>query len=255
MPGGPWKRIPFGTRAPSASKRCGSRRKSTISCSSSFASSRPGDVVPGDRRRRARGDLRRLDARHQLDRLPEQVDDHAHQEEEEDRQPRQREVRHELRLKPRGESSSQFDRQLTGPTSSSGDRARRGRRSARRRPARRPCRPPCAPRRARGRPPRRRRPAARARAGRGSRRRRRRPWRRRRARSRPGRAARAARSAFGFVKTSKLFFRSRNSRPAQPAGRAPSVERRAAPGRPAPSRRPSRRRACRAGSAAGRSVA
>jgi hypothetical protein len=39
--GGPWKRIPFGTRAPSDSNFCGSRRKSTISCSSSFASSSP----------------------------------------------------------------------------------------------------------------------------------------------------------------------------------------------------------------------
>jgi hypothetical protein len=33
--------MPFGTRAPSDSNRFGSRRKSTISCSSSFASSRP----------------------------------------------------------------------------------------------------------------------------------------------------------------------------------------------------------------------
>src|SRR5256885_5801952 len=41
VPGGPWKSTPFGTRAPSASKRAGSRRKSAISCSSSFASSRP----------------------------------------------------------------------------------------------------------------------------------------------------------------------------------------------------------------------
>ena len=48
----------------------------------------PGDVRPGDRARRARRDLHRLDARHQLDRLPEQVDDRAHQEQEEDRDPR-----------------------------------------------------------------------------------------------------------------------------------------------------------------------
>ena len=41
MPGGPWKRIPFGTRAPSRSNRFGSRRKSTTSWSSSFASSSP----------------------------------------------------------------------------------------------------------------------------------------------------------------------------------------------------------------------
>ena len=33
--------MPLGTRAPSASNRLGSRRKSTISWSSSFASSRP----------------------------------------------------------------------------------------------------------------------------------------------------------------------------------------------------------------------
>ena len=56
----------------------------------------PGDVVPGHRRLRARRDLGRLDARHQLHRLPEEVDDRAHQEEEQDRQPRQREVRHEV---------------------------------------------------------------------------------------------------------------------------------------------------------------
>ena len=33
--------MPLGTRAPSASKRVGSRRKSTTSCSSALASSRP----------------------------------------------------------------------------------------------------------------------------------------------------------------------------------------------------------------------
>ena len=41
VPGGPWNRIPFGTRAPRASNRFGSRRKSTTSWSSSFASSSP----------------------------------------------------------------------------------------------------------------------------------------------------------------------------------------------------------------------
>ena len=33
--------MPFGTRAPSFEKRCGSRRKSTTSCSSAAASSTP----------------------------------------------------------------------------------------------------------------------------------------------------------------------------------------------------------------------
>ena len=51
----------------------------------------PGDLLPGDRRRRARRDLRRLDARHQLHRPPEQPDDDAHEQEEHDRKPRQRE--------------------------------------------------------------------------------------------------------------------------------------------------------------------
>ena len=43
----------------------------------------PGHVVPGDRRRRARRDLHRLDARHHLHRLPEQHED-RHGDEEED---------------------------------------------------------------------------------------------------------------------------------------------------------------------------
>ena len=41
VPGGPYSRMPFGTRAPSLEKRSGSFRKSTTSRSSSFASSRP----------------------------------------------------------------------------------------------------------------------------------------------------------------------------------------------------------------------
>src|SRR2546423_5488596 len=41
VPGGPWSRMPFGTFAPSFLKRFGSRRNSTISRSSSFASSAP----------------------------------------------------------------------------------------------------------------------------------------------------------------------------------------------------------------------
>ena len=41
MPGGPWSRMPFGTWAPSAANRWGSRRNSTTSCSSAFASSAP----------------------------------------------------------------------------------------------------------------------------------------------------------------------------------------------------------------------
>ena len=117
VPGGPWNRTPFGTRAPSASNRCGSRRKSTISCSSSFASSSPAtssqvtdDSEPGR-------DLGRLDARHQLDRLPEQVDDRAHQEEEQDRQPRQREVGHEV-AEPAGGDHHVSCRQRPGTASS-----------------------------------------------------------------------------------------------------------------------------------------
>jgi hypothetical protein len=41
VPGGPWSRMPFGTRAPSFLKRLGSRKNSTTSRSSSFASSAP----------------------------------------------------------------------------------------------------------------------------------------------------------------------------------------------------------------------
>ena len=41
VPGGPCSRMPFGTLAPSSSKRFGSRRNSTTSCSSAFASSAP----------------------------------------------------------------------------------------------------------------------------------------------------------------------------------------------------------------------
>ena len=41
VPGGPCRRIPFGTFAPSASKRLGSRRNSTTSASSALASSAP----------------------------------------------------------------------------------------------------------------------------------------------------------------------------------------------------------------------
>ncbi len=41
VPGGPWSRMPLGTRAPSFLKRFGSRRNSTISASSALASSAP----------------------------------------------------------------------------------------------------------------------------------------------------------------------------------------------------------------------
>ena len=41
VPGGPCRRIPLGTVAPSAWKGLGSRRNSTISCSSALASSTP----------------------------------------------------------------------------------------------------------------------------------------------------------------------------------------------------------------------
>ena len=41
VPGGPWRRMPFGTRAPRSRKRLGSWRKSTTSRSSSLASSAP----------------------------------------------------------------------------------------------------------------------------------------------------------------------------------------------------------------------
>ena len=41
VPGGPCRRMPFGTLAPSRLKRFGSERKSTISWSSSFVSSTP----------------------------------------------------------------------------------------------------------------------------------------------------------------------------------------------------------------------
>ena len=52
----------------------------------------PGDLGPRDRRGRPGRDLRRLHARHHLERPPEQVDDHAHEREEHDREPGQREV-------------------------------------------------------------------------------------------------------------------------------------------------------------------
>jgi hypothetical protein len=55
-----------------------------------------GDVVPGDGRLGAGRDLHRLHPRHELDRPPEQVDDHAHEREEHDRKPRQRKVGHEV---------------------------------------------------------------------------------------------------------------------------------------------------------------
>ena len=77
--------------------------------------------------------------------------------------------------------------------------------------------------------------------------------RRRRARPRPGRASSSSRSAFGFVKTSKCFFRSRNSRPSQPAvGNLGERERHRIELRRLGHLL--RRRACRAGSAAGRSA-
>jgi hypothetical protein len=41
VPGGPWRRIPFGTLAPSCLNRFGSERNSTTSRSSSFVSSTP----------------------------------------------------------------------------------------------------------------------------------------------------------------------------------------------------------------------
>ena len=41
VPGGPCSRMPDGTEAPSFLKRSGSRRNSTTSCSSAFASSAP----------------------------------------------------------------------------------------------------------------------------------------------------------------------------------------------------------------------
>ena len=41
VPGGPYRRMPFGTLAPSCSNRFGSLRKSITSCSSAFASVTP----------------------------------------------------------------------------------------------------------------------------------------------------------------------------------------------------------------------
>ena len=60
-------------------------------------------------------------------------------------------------------------------------------------------------------------------SSRGSPRRRRRRWRRRRRSPRPGSSSSSRRSAFGFVKTSKFFFSSRNSRPLQPVRPGTSV--------------------------------
>ena len=50
------------------------------------------DLVPRDRRRRARRNLHRLDPGHDLHGPPQQVRDEAHQQEEHDRQPCEREV-------------------------------------------------------------------------------------------------------------------------------------------------------------------
>ena len=80
--------MPFGTRAPSASKRLRVAQEVDDLLQLRLRLVESGDVVPGDRGRRAGRDLHRLDARHQLHRLPEQADDRAHEEEEEDRQPR-----------------------------------------------------------------------------------------------------------------------------------------------------------------------
>ena len=78
-------RIPFGTRAPSLRNRFGSRRNSTTSRSSSFASSAPATSVQRVEPRRRRLDLLRLGARHVAQGQPDQHDgDQAH---EDDRQP------------------------------------------------------------------------------------------------------------------------------------------------------------------------
>ena len=126
-----------------------------------------------------------------------------------------------------------------------------GRELRRRRRARRRCRRPCAPRRGRARRPRRsvtRRPRARKpRIAASS----------QTSVATPkttissGSSASSSGSVFGFVKTSKFFFSSRNSRPRDSHGIRPGgTDERAAPGRPAASRRSSPRRACRGGSAA-----
>ena len=54
VPGGPWSRMPFGTVAPSAAKRFGSRRNSTTSAELRLGLVGPGDVRPADRGRRTR---------------------------------------------------------------------------------------------------------------------------------------------------------------------------------------------------------
>ena len=86
--------MPFGTRAPSASNFCGSRRKSTISDSSAFASSSPATsshVTDDDEPGVISIGLTRGIIFH---RLPEQPEDCHGDEEEENRQPREHEVLH-----------------------------------------------------------------------------------------------------------------------------------------------------------------
>ena len=93
VPGGPWRRMPFGTCAPSALElRCGSRRNSTTSRSSSLASSTPAMssqpiVLVG-----VRLDLHRLRPGHHLQRPPQHVDDRGHEDEADDPAPVGREL-------------------------------------------------------------------------------------------------------------------------------------------------------------------
>ncbi len=102
------------------------------------------DVGPADRRGRPGRDLRRLDARHHLERPPEEIDDDAHQREEHDRKPCQREV-----LDRRGNAGGRHrEHHRQGVPATKADRARA--RDRRRAP---PRRPRAAPRTARPSPP------------------------------------------------------------------------------------------------------
>ena len=79
VPGGPCSRMPRGTLAPSLLKRSGSRRNSTTSRSSCFASSQPATSSHADTTGGLGLELLRLVPRHHLEAAPDQVHERAHQ--------------------------------------------------------------------------------------------------------------------------------------------------------------------------------
>ena len=92
VPGGPCSRMPLGTFAPSSWKGLGSRRNSTISCSSALASSTPAMSAKETACLEVGLDLLRLDARHHLQRAPQHEDDRGEEQDPHDRLPLERPV-------------------------------------------------------------------------------------------------------------------------------------------------------------------